>query len=223
MEGREGATPGRPNTWKARPHLQGRSGRWGGQGLRGRWGSARTTMMHCRFQSSALFTVSSKRSTYNLYPSTPFISRSLAFFLTLPFSLSSPSHVPLSHPLRPIHRRPRNRITRKRPIKIEQDPRIRRGIQPHHRHTRRLRGAAALNIKVHTLRVILCPVRLSRRMQRDNLMAQDILPRRDISRYLNSPGIVIRDQRVGGPITRVATGKEADAVDLEPPQCSLID
>lgn len=60
-------------------------------------------------------------------------------------------------------------------------------------------------------------------MQGDDLMTQDIVSRRDIARDSDGPGVVVRDHGVGGPVARVATGEEADAVDLEPAQGGLID
>lgn len=198
-------------------HLQGMSGRWVGHGLRGTLGQ-RDNDDALQFQSLALCTVSSRRSTYNLSlllssfllwlssSLRPSLTSSVSLHLPASPSLTSlpPSSLP-SHPLRRhIHRRPRNRITRKRRIKIEQNPRVRRGIQPHQRHTRRLLRTTTLDNEIHTLRVILRPICLPCRMQSDDLVAQDVLPRRDISWDLDGPGVVISDQRVGRPVTRVA-------------------
>lgn len=60
-------------------------------------------------------------------------------------------------------------------------------------------------------------------MQCDDLVAQDILSRRDISWDLNGPGVVIRDEGVSCPVTWVAAGEEPNAIYFEPAQCGLID
>lgn len=60
-------------------------------------------------------------------------------------------------------------------------------------------------------------------MQRDDLVPQDILPRCYIRRNRDGPCVVVGNESVSRPGTRVASRQQADSVDFEPSQRRFID
>lgn len=80
-----------------------------------------------------------------------------------------------------LHRRPRHRIRIKRPKHIKRNPRIPRFIKARGRHTPRQRlRPTALDLDIDALGIRLRAIRLPRGVQRNDLVAHDVVARREV-------------------------------------------
>lgn len=113
-------------------------------------------------------------------------------------------------------RRPRDRISSVFGKQIKLNPRIRTLIKTRRRHTpTQLHSPTPTNHNIHTLGVRLCTIRLARGVQRDDFVAQDVVPRGEIwDRQV--PGEVVLDEVVGDPGTRVGAGFPGALLDFGP-------
>ena len=120
-------------------------------------------------------------------------------------------------PLRQRHHgRPRHRIRRKLGEKVEQNTRVIRLIKASRGHpTRQFPRPRALDLKVDTLRIRLRAIRLPTGMQRDDLMSNHIVARREI-RDRQRPAETVLDQVVGDPLAWVGPGFPCAGGDFGP-------
>jgi hypothetical protein len=125
--------------------------------------------------------------------------------------------VPRMLPLRQlIQRGPRNSITRELGEQVEQDTRIRRLIKAGRGHTAaQLRGPTPRDLDIDALRVRLGAVSLARGVQRNDLVAQDVVAGCEVGNR-QVPGEVVLDEVVGDPGAGVVAGFPGAALDLGP-------
>lgn len=77
--------------------------------------------------------------------------------------------------------------------------------------------------EVETLRVILGTVLTPCRVERNNLVAEDVVARGNILGDLHEPGARVSDEYVGAPVTGVGPVDVANLVDLEELERGLVD
>ena len=104
------------------------------------------------------------------------------------------------------NRRPGDRVASKAPEDIEHNPRIRRGVKAGSNNaTTGVDSATSRHDDVDALGIRLGAVLLARSVQRDDLVAQHVVARREIGDR-QVPGEVVLDQVVGRPAARVRAG-----------------
>ena len=109
-------------------------------------------------------------------------------------------------------------------IQIEQDAQIQRRIKRLSRHAARnsLR-ASSRDLQIHALRIRLRAVGRARRVQGNNLVADNVVAGRQPGRDSDGPGDAIRDERVRGPGARVRARDPAPSIYLNPLQRRFVD
>ena len=118
----------------------------------------------------------------------------------------------------------RDRVAVERGVDVEQDALVVGLVELRARDALRLVGAAACDLEVHALRVVLRAVGLVAAVQRDDLVAQDVLSWRDGFGDGKRPAVVVGDQVVRGPVARGAGAVDQPGLaDLEEVERRLVD
>lgn len=120
--------------------------------------------------------------------------------------------------------RTRHRVAAKVRVDIKLDTLVASLVQLFTSSTSRVGIAATGNLNVNTLHVVLRPVLLASRVQRNQLMAQNIVAVRNSLGHGERVGVVVLNHVVTGPGTRrVAAIDQTLLVDLEELEAGLVD
>ena len=108
-------------------------------------------------------------------------------------------------------------------VNVDEDARVSGRVELRAEDTRGLVRAAAGDVQVEALRIVLGAALGAGPMQRDELVAEHIVAWRDGRRDLQQPGVVVGDQLIVAPDAgRVGLVDQADGVDLEELQRRLV-
>jgi hypothetical protein len=109
-------------------------------------------------------------------------------------------------------------------ININQNARIRRGIQIGPQRATWLHIPGPRDLQIKALRIQLRAIVASGAVQGDDLVAEDVVARRDGGRDLYQPAVSICDELVVGPVAwRGGTVDEARTADFEEFEVVLVD
>lgn len=117
-------------------------------------------------------------------------------------------------PLQRLHRRTGYSVAVQVVVDINQHTRISPLVESRRARTTRNFRTRPTDHQIHTLRVILRPIIAPTRMQRHNLMPQNIRPGLQRTRNRHRPRIITRHKIVRSPSTRRRTALEAELVDF---------